>query len=123
MFSECARSHFYDSIIFCPSTDHPGYNLFTGTLASELGLLTQLTALCMGGNSFNGTLPSELGLLTQLTHLHLDDNSFTGTIPNEFSQLTLLETLWIGSFDTLIYLADVAMDEVRTNQPSALPYL
>ena len=44
----------------------------------------------------SGTLPTELGLLTSLMSLQLDGNRLTGTIPSELARLSLLETLSLG---------------------------
>jgi Leucine-rich repeat (LRR) protein len=66
-------------------------NAFTGTVPSELGLLTALTELQLDNNAFTGTVPSELGLLTALTYLTLDNNAFTGTVPSELGSLTVNE--------------------------------
>ena len=76
-------------------------------LTTELGLLTQLRTLHLGGilegtgssgpetgssghdiNRFIGSIPSELGLLTQLTVLSLARHGFTGSIPSEMFALT-----------------------------------
>ena len=48
--------------------------LLTGTLPSELGLLSKLTELDLSTNILRGTLISELGLLTRLRLLHLGEN-------------------------------------------------
>ena len=47
----------------------------------------------MGGSSLTGTLPSELGLLTALVELILDGNSLTGSLPTELGLLTSLEMM------------------------------
>jgi len=51
-----------------------------GTIPTDLGLLTELTALHLWGNSLNGGLPTELGLLTGLQVLWVSGNFLTGTI-------------------------------------------
>ena len=43
----------------------------TGTISSEIGLLTSLSDLSITDNKFTGPLPSEIGLLKNLTFLGL----------------------------------------------------
>ena len=71
----------------------------SGVLATELGLLTQLTNLDLRWNEFSGSLPTELGLLTNLTNgLKLEGNyrktaRISGTLPTQLLQLTKLESV------------------------------
>jgi hypothetical protein len=58
-------------------------NALTGSLPSELGLLTALTDLRLGENHLMGSLPTQLGGLSSLERFNLSHNSFTGTIPTE----------------------------------------
>jgi hypothetical protein len=51
-------------------------NRLSGSLPSELGLLSQLIDLSLSSNFMSGQLPSELGLLTQLSHFSLFGNHF-----------------------------------------------
>jgi len=63
-----------------------------GTISSYIGGLTQLQELKLSGNSFTGSLPSEVGLLTQLSlEIRLMGNLFTGTIPTELHMLSSLK--------------------------------
>ena len=66
------------------------YNAFTGTLPTEIGLLTRLYGPILKNNTFNGTLPTEIGLLTSLDFLGLSSNTFSGTLPTEIGLLTRL---------------------------------
>ena len=70
-----------------------GGNTLSGTVPSQLGSLTALTWLDLSSNDFGGTVPSELGSLTALTSLSLDTNSFTGTVPSQLGSLTALTVL------------------------------
>jgi hypothetical protein len=63
-----------------------------GTLAPELGLLTELKMLLLASNNIIGELPSELGLLTKLEHLQTLRNDLTGSLPTEFGMLTKMGT-------------------------------
>ena len=42
-----------------------------------------------------GSIPSEIGNLTNLTYLNLGGNQLTGEIPPEIGNLTNLEYLWL----------------------------
>lgn len=103
----------------------------TGTIPTELGLLTNLIFIDLDYNQISGSLPSELFRLTALTQLDLNDNllsgsidgiegftfleflqihsnQFTGTIPNAIGMIsnlaafTLHETLLSGTMPTSI---------------------
>jgi hypothetical protein len=76
---------------YSQNTTELSINILTGTIPSEIGLLSKLTRLAL--NSVTGTIPSEVGLLTKLTYLDLWRNSLTGTIPSEVGLLTKLNVL------------------------------
>lgn len=66
----------------------------SGTIASEIGLLTALTQLELtSSGALSGTIPSEVGQLTALKFLLLNDNRIRGTIPTELGNLSKLEIL------------------------------
>ena len=66
-------------------------NNLTGTIPTELGLLTRLMRLQFPRNrGIGGTIPSELGSLTSLFFLELSANILTSTIPTELGLLTNL---------------------------------
>ncbi|KAL4587775.1 hypothetical protein LXL04_000649 [Taraxacum kok-saghyz] len=54
-----------------------------GTLAPELGKLTNVKSIILRNNSFNGTIPQEIGDLKQLEVLDLGYNNFTGPFPSD----------------------------------------
>ena len=62
------------------------YNQLTGTIPTELGLLTYLQVLDLSGNRLTGTIPEELASLTNLQELRL-----SGKLP-----VDRLHTGWIG---------------------------
>jgi hypothetical protein len=73
-----------------------GFNRLGGELPPEIGLLTALQAISIGGgfgSSVDGTLPSYLGLLTQMQFFNVRDNDFFGTIPPELGAWTDLDSL------------------------------
>lgn len=67
-------------------------NALSGSLPTELGRLTAMTeVLYLWGNSFTGALPTQLGLLTALTRsLSFSSNRFSGSLPSELGLLTNL---------------------------------
>jgi Leucine-rich repeat (LRR) protein len=68
----------------------------TGPLPTELGRLSQLTALDLSWNQLS-TTPSEIGLLTNLLSLNLEINALAGTIPVEIARLSKLTSLSVSS--------------------------
>ena len=68
-------------------------NNLVGPLPPELGNLTQLTNLSLGGNHLSGNIPAEIGNLAQLQQLQLLDNQLSGSIPAELGSLSNLEFL------------------------------
>ena len=73
-------------------------NGLTGSLPAELGTLSQLRWVKIGGNSgLTGRIPAELGNLARLESLNLQSNSLTGSIPAALGHLTELEFLGLDS--------------------------
>merc|ERR1711933_450617 len=67
---------------------HIDDNILTGTIPSELGLLTSLRSISLSNNfDITGTIPSELGLLTELTFLNIRNLQLDYTILSELQQL------------------------------------
>jgi hypothetical protein len=64
-----------------------------GSLPSEIGLLTKVRVLGLGGTSIEGTIPEELFHLTTLFHLDLGGTQISGTISTNIGLLTLLLSL------------------------------
>ena len=54
---------------------------FSGTIPSNLGLMTQLQWLQLYGNALVGTVPSSLSSLTSLTIFDLCGNQLQGVVP------------------------------------------
>jgi hypothetical protein len=65
---------------------------FNGTLAPEIGMLTNLELVFLTSNKIHGELPTELGLLTILERLNLPRNEIEGTLPTEIGLLENLGT-------------------------------
>ena len=68
----------------------------TGIAPSELGSLTNLRDLSLGGNQLTGGIPKELGNLANLQALVLYSNQLTGAIPVELGNLSNLRRLSLG---------------------------
>ncbi|XP_059432551.1 leucine-rich repeat receptor-like serine/threonine-protein kinase RGI4 [Corylus avellana] len=68
-------------------------NQLSGPIPVELGKLTQLQALQLASNELSGEIPLEIGLLTNLLILFLFNNSISGSIPPEIGNLKDLELL------------------------------
>ncbi|MBW2732431.1 MAG: hypothetical protein JRH20_08540 [Deltaproteobacteria bacterium] len=73
-------------------TAEPGAEL-VGEIPPELGHLSNLEVLSLGGQFLTGTIPLELGQLSRLKTLALLDNNLTGDIPSTLGELTSLEVL------------------------------
>ena len=72
-------------------------NLVSGTIPTEIGLLSKLSSLSFSENMLTGPLPTEIGLLTKLTTLLLDRNSLAGPLPTEIGKLSSLATLQLNA--------------------------
>ena len=68
----------------------------TGSIPRELGNLSSLRHLNLGGNQLTGAIPTELGNLSSLQGLHLWNNQLTGAIPPELGNLSNLTELQLG---------------------------
>ena len=64
-----------------------------GVIPTQLGRLTALETLDLGGSELTGSVPTQLGSLTALTRLDLGDNKLTGAIPTQLGSLTALTNL------------------------------
>ncbi|CAB9520668.1 leucine Rich Repeat [Seminavis robusta] len=73
-------------------------NRMTGTLPTELGLLSKLEFFSVRDSLMEGTLPTEIGLMAELRELDVSGALFTGSLPIEF--YTSLERLWAVIFVT-----------------------
>ncbi|KAJ7568333.1 hypothetical protein O6H91_01G028100 [Diphasiastrum complanatum] len=70
------------------------FNL-SGTLAPELGNLSNLEILDVMWNRISGSIPPTLGKLRNLTLLLLNGNELTGELPEELGNLTLMKRIQI----------------------------
>jgi Leucine-rich repeat (LRR) protein len=77
----------------CQSITLFSRNSMGDTIPSEIGLLTQMTALELDTIALTGSIPSTLGGLTNLKNLLLNENLLTGIIPSSLGNLTELVEL------------------------------
>jgi Leucine-rich repeat (LRR) protein len=71
--------------------------LFSGTIPSSIGALTNLAYFGISNTGIFDVIPSETTLLTKLAILGMTDTQLSGSLPNELSKLTNLETLSIAN--------------------------
>eukprot|EP00658_Telonema_sp_P-2_P012885 TRINITY_DN14903_c0_g1_i3.p1 TRINITY_DN14903_c0_g1~~TRINITY_DN14903_c0_g1_i3.p1 ORF type:complete len:170 (+),score=36.88 TRINITY_DN14903_c0_g1_i3:134-643(+) len=83
-------------------------NSLSGTIPSQLSMLTDMNFLLLLQNSLSGTIPPRLSSLTKLKFLILLQNSLAGTIPPQLSsmaelrQLVLLQNSLSGTIPSLL---------------------
>jgi hypothetical protein len=75
----------------------PRCESMAGTMPTQLGMLTDLTAMFLGGGGHNprnlsGTVPTEYARLSKLTTMFIWRCSVSGTIPEELGRLSKLST-------------------------------
>lgn len=68
-------------------------NLLTGSVPTEVGLMTGLEHVVLASNGLSGPIPSELGMMTSLPELFIHQNLLTGPIPSEMGLMTSM--LWL----------------------------
>ncbi len=71
-------------------------NQLSGAIPSELGNLTALRSLFLGGNRLSGALPPQIGNLTALQFFDLGGNQLSSPIPPEIGNLTALRSLHLN---------------------------
>ncbi|CAB9525999.1 leucine Rich Repeat [Seminavis robusta] len=65
-----------------------GQNNYSGTISSHMAKLPRLSYILLSGNTLmSGTVPSELGLMTELVRVDIDGTSISGVIPDEVCAL------------------------------------
>jgi len=70
-----------------------------GTVPTEVGFMTSLERLSLQYTALSRPLPSEIGSLAQLSNLLLVENQFTGTTPSELAHLTKMKQFIIVNSD------------------------
>jgi len=72
------------------------FQLLTGPVPTEIGLLTQLTRLDLSFNSFSNNLPTEIGLMTRMRVLGIVQTTTFGRIPTQLGDLHILRELYLN---------------------------
>ncbi|MCY3660611.1 MAG: leucine-rich repeat domain-containing protein [Caldilineaceae bacterium] len=105
-----------------------GGPLLTGTIPPELGQLANLEQLTLAGSRLTGSVPPELAQLTQLWKLELHDNQLT-VLPPELGRLTQLVNLGLAGNQLTVLppelgrLTKLKLLDVQDNQLTSLPPL
>ncbi len=73
---------------------HETKNLY-GKIPSQIGDLTKLESIFLGGNRLSGTIPTVVGKLSKLNTFAAFDNQLEGNIPEELSSCTELQRLFL----------------------------
>jgi len=68
-------------------------NYVSGTIPTEIGLMSSLASFSAANTTLKGTIPYEIGNLNQLRRLWLFGNELTGNIPQALNELELLEVV------------------------------
>ncbi|KAL8140283.1 hypothetical protein V2J09_006304 [Rumex salicifolius] len=63
------------------------WNTIEGSIPKEIGNLTNLKLLLLNGNQLTGSLPDELGYLPHLDRIQIDQNNISGPLPKSFANL------------------------------------
>ncbi|KAJ3695592.1 hypothetical protein LUZ60_000969 [Juncus effusus] len=74
-----------------------GDSSLSGTLAPEIGQLSNLKYMEFNGNNLSGQIPREIGNLTELLSLDLYSNNLGGQIPNTLGNLSSLRFLRLNN--------------------------
>ncbi|GKY94953.1 hypothetical protein MPSEU_000459900 [Mayamaea pseudoterrestris] len=69
----------------------------SGSIPTEIALLSSLEYLDFGENALTGTIPEEIFSLSSLQRLFLQNNQLQGTLSESFSQLGRLVTFYGGN--------------------------
>jgi Leucine-rich repeat (LRR) protein len=70
-------------------------SFLSGSIPTELGLLTALTFVNLRGNQLTGAIPGEIGEWTETGLLDLSDNALSGALPTTLGRMTNVESLYL----------------------------
>lgn len=88
-----------------------------GSLATEIGILDELTSLHFEYNYLEQTIPTELGSLSNLWFLRLSNQFISGTIPSELGNLQSLEYMYIHCNE---FISGTVPSEIYDSLPNLL---
>uniref|UniRef100_A0A0E0JQB4 non-specific serine/threonine protein kinase n=1 Tax=Oryza punctata TaxID=4537 RepID=A0A0E0JQB4_ORYPU len=73
------------------------WNNLTGNIPKEIGNIQTLRLITLNGNQLSGSLPDEIGYLQNLNRLQIDQNEISGPIPKSFANLTSMRHLHMNN--------------------------
>ncbi|XP_068652681.1 putative leucine-rich repeat receptor-like serine/threonine-protein kinase At2g24130 [Aristolochia californica] len=73
------------------------FNLFNGSIPSEIGRMNKLERVYLSSNLLSGHIPAAFGDIPHLGLLDLSRNKLSGTIPDSLSDLTQLRRVWLNN--------------------------
>uniref|UniRef100_J3L599 non-specific serine/threonine protein kinase n=1 Tax=Oryza brachyantha TaxID=4533 RepID=J3L599_ORYBR len=73
------------------------WNNLTGNIPKEIGNISTLRLITLNGNHLSGSLPDEIGYLQNLNRLQIDENEISGPIPKSFANLTNMRHLHMNN--------------------------
>ncbi|KAL7169457.1 hypothetical protein ACSBR2_034489 [Camellia fascicularis] len=73
------------------------WNDLTGSVPKEIGNIASLKLLLLTGNKLSGSMPNELGYLSKLIILQIDLNQISGPVPDSFSNLSSIKHLHLNN--------------------------
>ncbi|KAJ1276248.1 hypothetical protein BS78_05G200200 [Paspalum vaginatum] len=73
------------------------WNNLTAIIPKEVGNITTLQLITLNGNQLSGQLPDEIGYLLNLNRLQIDENSISGPIPKSFANLSSVKHLHMNN--------------------------
>ncbi|CAL5420458.1 unnamed protein product [Camellia sinensis] len=73
------------------------WNDLTGSIPKEIGNIASLKLLLLNGNKLSGSIPNELGYLSKLDRLQIDLNQISGPVPDSFSNLSSIKHLHLNN--------------------------
>ncbi|CAL5351636.1 unnamed protein product [Camellia sinensis] len=73
------------------------WNDLTGSIPKEIGNIASLKLLLLNGNKLSGSIPNELGYLSKLNRLQIDLNQISGPVPDSFSNLSSIKHLHLNN--------------------------
>ena len=102
--------------------DLGGNKSLTGSIPPELGNLVNLRRMSFHADGLTGRIPPELGNLVNLTGLFLNHNDLTGSIPPELANLVNLTVIHIGGNDFTGCIPDALRNRGIDHAKIGLPF-
>jgi len=88
-YQACLASYYDTSLSECNVLNLYNQGL-TGTLPTELGMMTSMTTLEVGQNNLDSSLPTELGMMTNMREFWVYNNNLESSLPTELGLMTAM---------------------------------